>query len=210
MAKYFLGSAAALALMACAASAATVEFDFSGGTGDQAASLDFNAGGLGLNVTALTYEDDYDQVGSGLVGHWSTGLGAKNWGYDSHQVDGFKNWNDMIVFAFDKAVHLLNVTFSYVDHNDDFQLFTFDAGEYVLEGSADIPGYGSTGTTYEFQQSWFGETFGIGAYGKNDNFKISALTVKYDDTTPIPLPAAAWTLIAGLGALAGMRRLKRS
>lgn len=39
-------------------------------------------------------------------------------------------------------------------------------------------------------------------------FKIRSITVEYEDTPQIPLPAAGWMLIAGLGGMAALRRKK--
>lgn len=51
----------------------------------------------------------------------------------------------------------------------------------------------------------FGE--GIGLFLGNTVTTSASVTL---DVTPVPLPAAGWTLLAGLGAIAAMKRRKKS
>jgi hypothetical protein len=42
------------------------------------------------------------------------------------------------------------------------------------------------------------------------NARFDTLALSYDDMPPVPLPAAGWMLIAGIGGLAALRRRKRA
>ncbi|MDJ0638236.1 MAG: VPLPA-CTERM sorting domain-containing protein [Paracoccaceae bacterium] len=177
-----------------AASAATFNFAGSGGYGS---SFSFSDSGVNVDVTATTYQDNGAVTGNfAYVGQWGSGLGVYSHSGDSHQVDG-ANRNDLLQFVFDQTVRIVSVTFSYVDWNDDFTLHLDNS--YV--GSADIPNSG----TYTFQSSWIGTSFGIGAYGYHDNFKVLGMTVA---PSAVPLPASALLLGAGLLGFAGLRRRK--
>ena len=171
MRKLLLGVTAALgmALFSSQASAVTINF---AGNGGLANSYSFSSGGVGVDVTATTFNNSGPTGDFAYVGQYSRGLGVTSHYGDSHQVDG-RNRNDLLIFDFDQQVTLKSVKFSYVDRYDDFRFFFQDlgSGDLVDFGTqVDIPGTGFA--TYVFASLWTGTKFGIGAYGKYDNFKV--------------------------------------
>ncbi|MEM9798571.1 MAG: VPLPA-CTERM sorting domain-containing protein [Pseudomonadota bacterium] len=206
-------AAAAISAVAGTAQAASITFDYTG-VGGGAAPTAQTVDGITATVSGLKCAaGGCDPVG---VQQWFNGLGikAKNgWrDHDSHQVDGY-NGDDIVVFAFSEAVRIISASFSYVDPNDDVTLFSV-SGTSVTAGEkgrigVDGPfsgGAGNGGDTgsYTFAGLFEGETFGFGAVDAYDNWKLASVTV--ESIAAVPLPAAGWMLLAGLGGLAAMRR----
>lgn len=143
------------------------------------------------------------------------GLGVNNGGAPnpgSDDVDG-RNNNDILLFAFDRAVELLRIDFDNVDANDDFVFFAADSAADLIgdisvtfidiarEGSSDEGGF-------NFASGVVGSIFGIGAVQDLDNFRVEGLTA---NVSAVPVPAAGFLLLAGLGGLVlGSRRKKKS
>jgi hypothetical protein len=135
------------------------------------------------------------------------GLGVDNnngpFGADSGEIDGFAD-NDILVFSFARPVRLFDIIFENVTGNDDFVFYlpgtTPNAALYDIINPLPV-------ADTDGDEGFFGfggivvSTFGIGASGGNDNFRVSKI-----DVEAVPLPAAGWMLLAGLGGLAAMRR----
>ena len=161
-------------------------------------------------LTATTFKRGAPTGDQARVGQYSTGLGVTSHAGDSHQVDGM-NKNDLLIFDFNNEVTLTSVTFSYVDNNDDFWFLLLDSeGNTVdIDAKIDIPGTGSS--TYIFSSIWTGDSFGIGAKGKYDNFKVTALSVT--PMSVVPLPPAIALFAGGLGVMGvfgwARKRMKR-
>ncbi|WP_420333389.1 VPLPA-CTERM sorting domain-containing protein [Roseibium sp.] len=204
--------------MKLATLAAAIVFSVSA-TAAQAAPVYFN-GPTDYNVDGDVYTDGVVNVtvdggtfnnagsiclGCGIAGQYSTGLGVYSHRGDSHQVDG-RGRNDIVKFTFDHEVILEAVTFSYVDRNDEFSFATVDGGPLgVIARNVNIPGTGFA--TYTFNSIWQGTMFGIGAWDKNDNFKIKAL--HYSKVNVVPLPASVLLLGTALG-FAGFASRRRN
>ncbi|MEO1026728.1 MAG: VPLPA-CTERM sorting domain-containing protein, partial [Pseudomonadota bacterium] len=119
------------------------------------------------------------------------------------------NDNDIFVFSFDRQVRLVEVIFENVSGSDDFVFFVDGATPNATNFDIVNPLPGGPDTDGDEGSFGFGNqivtTFGIGASGFNDNFRISRIEV-----TDVPLPASALLLLGGLGGLAAMRRRKKS
>jgi len=210
--KNLIAAAAVLLVSTVTANAAT--FDLTG-NGGLASSYNYSVDGIGLTVEGVRFQAS-GSTSSAQVGQYSNGLGVTSHGGDSHQVDG-ANRNDMVVFSFDQDVTLESVTFNYVDGNDDFTFFfdgnadgDFTDGADSRYLNTDIPG-SSSPSTYTFLSTWIGQTFGIGAYGSGDNFKIKSVSVE-PTLSVVPLPAALPLYGAGVAILGfmGWRRKRNA
>ena len=123
----------------------------------------------------------------------------------------------MAVFDFGhKTVELTSITFAYADKYDKFDVFSFGNGAYhgayATDYEYDIKTGGGSGgysvRTVSISGLDTGSVFGIGAYHHGSEFKIKA--IHFEEVNPIPLPAAGWMLLAGLGGLAAMKRRKKA
>jgi len=215
------------ALMAVPAQASTT-FDFTGGSNHISVSEDFVSDDITLTVTAGYFNGDsvteYEYTAA--VGHYSTGLGVNYSGSDAHYVDGGTR-NDLLIFSFDQTVELESITFSYwdvdrvwvstgrrsgywtwVEGDDEFTLFTSDPWTNI--GTNYNPdSVGQDGVAmYAFDAGWITDTFGVGAYDDNDEFKVRSLTVKAIESG-VPEPATWLMMIMGFG-LVGLASRRRS
>lgn len=175
-------------------------------------------------------------VGEGQIGRYANGAGVTNTPIDNtHQVDG-SGLIDFIEISFSQpsAVHQINLTYfhedySYVDWDcnfnwktwkcdwssevvevdrDDFRWMVDSSGDGAIGVgdwiSNDISADPFSGFTGEFASVW-----GFGAFGSNDAWKLKTVDVKYD-MAPIPLPAAGFLLLGGVGALGFLARRKKN
>ncbi|MEM9630349.1 MAG: VPLPA-CTERM sorting domain-containing protein [Pseudomonadota bacterium] len=200
-----LALAAAVTTVGGAANAVTFGF---GGSSPDSHSKFFTSGGIGLTVTAGTFNGPNPSsinYATRRVDHRNGRLGADGF-FDRGQVDGF--WgNDVLVFTFDQNVRIDSISFSNVDGDDDFA-FGAVAGNLFdrFVNFQDVENIVFTADFLSPASLSVGNSFGIGAIGALDNFRINALTV-----TAVPVPAALPLLAGGIGFLgfAGWRR-KRS
>lgn len=205
-------------ILAGAASAATVqETIWFGGNAGQQGNGDVlsytSTGGVSLDASAHKLNDDGTMGHDLAIGQWSTGLGVCSWlnskGYckEDHQVDGYGK-NETVKLSFGETVSISKLYFSYVGSNDDFAFSMIDgekSGSYYAKTDIDGSGYGY----YAFKQDWTGSMFGVGASGWNDEWKLKGVKFSYDDMPPaVPLPAAGWMLLAGVGGLFAAKRRK--
>jgi hypothetical protein len=121
---------------------------------------------------------------------------------DDANVDGKDN-NDIFVFSFDDTITLSSVIFENVGSNDDF-LFYMPGADNPSQ-QFDISGTSGDEGSYSFDNLSL-KTFGIGAYGRNDDFRISGL--EGEAIAPVPLPATLPLLAAGLAGLGWAARRK--
>jgi hypothetical protein len=204
---------------------------------DSTVKVDVTAATYSGDKKTIYFDDSraatWQGYGLGVCGNWST-----NWkkclDWD-HRVDGMSD-NDLAIFTLDNPLALHSIKFGSFDaftevekewvctkqskwgwgckdgyfnitketFYDSFDLFIDLGGGLVYQLSDLVAG------TVSFDGSLVSNMFGIGASGKYDAFKIKEIVFKHDDTPPpvIPLPAAGWLLIAGLGGLAALRRKK--
>ncbi len=226
MRKLLLTAGAVLATSVVAASAATVTFETdeagfvavasSSGTQTGGAALGpFAGGGTTFTIDA----DTFTTSGSSLTLNGETnieitqnneGLGIDNnngfFGGDNSDIDG-ANDNDILVFTFAKSISLFDIIFENVTNNDDFIFYVPGANpEFAQYDIINPIPFDTDGDEGIFS---FGglvvDTFGIGARGGNDDFRLSKL-----DYAVVPLPAAGWLMLAGIGGLAALRRKKKA
>ncbi len=209
------------------ASAAVIKFNQNNGwtTG----SLNFTNGSESVDVSAANVNTD-GSVRSGespYLASWNSGglgvcNGGLNWAAtggcsgDSHMVDG-EGSDEITVFDFGSLqVSISKVVFTHVNEgDDDFALFNYGNGLGAAPTSA-LTNVGINGGKFQRSVSGLvsgvGSVFGIGAQGDDDEFKIKKIVFTVhqgqQQPQPVPLPAAGWMLLAGLGGLRLMRSRK--
>lgn len=162
------------------------------------------------------------------IARWSGGVGIQNSGADSHQVDGFVK-DDYVAMSFDKEVSLEKVDFTYFREDsverqctwswrrgwlcdrvhvdrDDFRWMFDSTGDNEI-GVGDFISDNISSDPYSAFPAVKSNLFAVGAFDGNDDWKLKKVKVSY--MTPVPLPASAVLLLAGLGGLGLMGR-KRS
>jgi hypothetical protein len=204
-----LGIAAAFAVFGGSGASSLTTTDFYlGGEGGLQSSYSFNVGGIGLTVTAGTFDPSgvYEGVSGVNVGQYGGGLGVTNSvSGDSHLLDGYGS-NDILIFTFDRDVRIVSLDFSYNDDDvggeDQFRFFHEDGGVLESAGAAsmiDIPG-GDFYASYVFSAEEFGHLFGVGAVHHGDEFLVKKISVY----TVVPLPATLLLMLSAFGLLGGV------
>lgn len=212
--------ALATAFAACftvAAEAATIqqEIDLTG-SGGLATSHAFTAGSLSLTATAYKHTDGAlgDQI---QVGRYASGLGASFSGDGDLKVEG-AGPDEMVVFAFNRAVTLEKVWIRFFDDDDKLELAAYDTLLGLLAYRSLVPLTGTvTGAPNTSDDT--GETslgagdmlsasvLGVGSRNGAFDFTISRLRVSYEmPVAAVPLPASGLLLLAGVAGLAALRR----
>ncbi len=212
---------ALFALSASVAGAATVtEVIDLRGYGGLDTSYDYtSSAGMGVTATGHYLNTDGSIGGDAMVGQYSHGLGVTTattschwWQHcshtpDEHYVDSYGP-DEVVQFAFDSAVSISRIYFSYVSSWDDFSFSVIGSGGGVMSFNGDLDILGHGYGYYDFSGPLaISSIFGIGAAGYSDYFKIAALEVIWEEETPaVPLPASALLM---LGAFGAMRRRRR-
>ena len=92
--------------------------------------------------------------------------------------------------------------------NDDHELSNLP--NVVIGNFNVLTGFGSDNSN-EFNQGMNSLVFSVSNQGGPGAFRAAgAITGELADTAPVPLPAAGWMLIAGLGGLAAMRHRSKA
>jgi len=188
-------------LVGSAASAAVISF--TGYNINDTSAVRFGDSDLNVTVRAGTFNGNRISYRDRLVDVDRNGLGADARA-DVDSVDG-RSGNDVLTFSFNQAVRIDSIGFTEVDRNDDFSFGAVRGRSYQRELSfADV--YRNTDLTALLSTSArTGLTFGIGAIGANDNFRVSSITV-----SAVPLPASGLLLLAAMGAGIGASRRRKA
>lgn len=176
---------------------------------DATASVTQSSDGLGVmnNGRSLTDDSPFEVDGSS-AGSFGTG------------------WFDFLVLDFSREVTLDFVNFSQFDAQDRFRLIYDANGDGIVGGAGDFMsdafGEGSGGQFSSFA-GLSTSAIGIAAVNADSAWRLQQLGLSFGGTTPqpptttppptsppppapVPLPAAGWMLIAGIGGLLAMRR----
>jgi hypothetical protein len=175
-----LGAMLLVAGMTGFASAAIVNFDFTGGPGASSPSLTFTGDDGLTQVTATA-------VGGVFHGTDGLGVGAGELAYPA-----------VLDLSFLGEVNMVQATFAAVTGEDDFSLTT--SSDYI---HADIP----SGNVYNFPRAFIDNIFAYAGYNSNDDYYLSGITV--DTQNPVPEPATMLLFGTGLAGLAGVSRKRR-
>jgi hypothetical protein len=212
-----LGVATILAMTAGAASASTVYFDLGGSTSTNQWSFNYSQHGVDLTVTGLVCDDgkgpNSSSCQSEKIDRYSVGLAMEQRNDSSHQVDGGYS-NEFLKLAFNPAITLTKLQFTYASRTDDFHFYTWTNGSWSESGPYDACpannwtcGEDSAAHWYTFGSPYTGSMFLVGARGDDDDWKLKGVKVEYQPSV-VPLPAAGWMLLAGLGGIAALKRRK--
>lgn len=213
-----LGVAATLAFGAGAAGAATLHFDLSGPTSKNKSSFSYSEGGVDLTVTGMSCGvfkgPNHKSCEDEKIDRWETGIGMDRGPLDAHQVDGLGR-NEFLKLAFSPSITLKKLQFTYADKHDEFSFYTMGASgwQYVGDGNACQSGIScgnnATAHWFTFAGTYTGSYFLLGATGAFDAWKLKGVKVDYEPEV-IPLPAAGWLLLGGLGGLAAIKRRRKA
>ena len=179
-------AAAVISGMAGAASATTYNFSNNGTV--------FTVDGIKLTVTTPT---------GTVVNTASTGLGVRRTaGEDtSMNSDAINEGKDILIFTFDKAVKLTNMSMTAWQNGS-----LLDQADLTYNGTTTrLP---NTGPNFTFNPTYYPgvyvTSFTLTAKGSGTAFRVSSLGV-----TEVPVPAAAWLMGSGLLGVAGVARRRR-
>ena len=225
-----VAAAAGLFALSGAASAKTVEFSFGGQNLAPTPQWVLTEDGVQLTMTAGSFVDgfnfpsassindeggnsvsgyvvgnnntydsdaylDPDFPGVGVINNFSAGTD------DDDDVDG-SNWDDFLSLAFNVQVRILEVDFGRFGSNDDYRLFYDLSGDNAL-GEGDFLTFLQNDDPLTNPPLFTDDIFGFAATSSNDEWVLKKIKVEV-----IPLPAAGWMLLAGVGGLIALGRRK--
>ncbi|MEP2641670.1 VPLPA-CTERM sorting domain-containing protein [Roseobacter sp.] len=184
-------------------------FDLTDGGLTVTASAGFFEGGVSF-LTATNIITSADPQDNAKIGRFVGGAGVFSAPDGNHTVDGFDTNNDFIKLSFSQDVALSEIGFGFFGRNDDFRYLydvdgdgDIDEGDFLSDQFAVVDPFADVAPASS-------SVWAVAAFGANDSWKLSSVTVSFDDASvplaPVPLPAAGWMLLAALGGMAGVRR----
>jgi hypothetical protein len=216
-----LGAVIAAATLTLASQAPAAVINFSSlGTGVSGAT-----GVSGITYTATaTYGTMPGYLGStaGTASVFSSGMGVVGAGEadvagPGRRIDGLTaNTWEMITVTFSGAVDLSSFVLGLMDSDDDFEYCFNACGSFTSVGTlATVVLGGQESRTYTGLSNV--TSFSVRATGVagdiNDDFILESaevFAVESQEVSPVPLPAGAPLLLAGLAGLAALRRRKNA
>ena len=221
--RILIAATAFLTLVASAATAAEIKFNTSKGW--NTGSYIYTNGSESVKAEAFHYSDSLPPTlgGNPYLASWTgmyggigicsgyPGSGTGGCANDQHTVDGANN-NEVVILDFGSlVVKLTSITFAYADSDDFFDVLAFGNGTDAAATDGGLNKSVSCGASVCTKTNFSIETgsiFGIGAFRDRSEWKLQAITFDIIPTTEVPLPAAGWMLLAGLGGLAAAKRRK--
>ncbi|MEO0764752.1 MAG: VPLPA-CTERM sorting domain-containing protein [Pseudomonadota bacterium] len=210
-------SAGALLLSVGAVSAGTVNFGLPGDvtSGIGSATGTFDAGFLSGSLTA-----DAGVFGNpSLTQDATNGLGISAGFFDSDPAIEGQGRNETLTVSFDSVATILGITAGFVDSLDEWTITVFGTGgDQTFSASAASTGpspytlgfgTGIEATGFEiFADGGVCEARGL--FGICTDFNEHDVSLHSFEVAPVPLPAAGWMLLAGVGGLFAARRRKNA
>jgi hypothetical protein len=192
-----LGVAAIMTVAgATTASALTVNLG-----GPDATAASFNYLGGALSVTGERncggWENaNVSRASDGLGVRARVGSGCLAIG-DSSELDG--QIDERMTFTFSRSFVFEAIAFNNIDGDDPYNIFV-DTGS----GFALVAGSAMT-NPYVFSPFLTGNRLRIAVDGNASAFRVASISL-----SEVPLPAAGWMLLVGLGGIAAMKRRRKA
>lgn len=204
-------------------------FYFSGHRGlvdEKGGGYSYEENGLSVTATGHILNEDGSIGADRWIGEYWGGLGVTTYNDTSHEIDSEGHRDEVVKLSFSKTVKIEKLYFTLIDSNDDFS-FTMvdgeDGGSFYGNVDPNLY-YGGGYAAYDFHGDWYGTMFGIGAADKTckkwkkeyscdnyDNYKLKGAKVSYKHhPAPVPLPAAGWMLLAGIGGVVALKRREKN
>lgn len=212
-----LGAVIAAAALTLASQAPAAVINFSSlGTGASGAT---GIGGI-TYTTQATYGTNPHPTGltAGAVSVTNIGLGVVGAGEadvagPGRRIDGTTagTW-EMLTVTFSGALDLANFVLGLMDADDDFE-YSFNGGSFTTVGT--LFSVSNESRTYAGMNNV--TSFSVRATGATgdilDDFVLESaevFAIESNEVSPVPLPAGAPLLLAGLAGLAALRRRKNA
>lgn len=223
-------SAAALATVISVGASHAATFTFSNAPAVQGPSLTQSQGGLTLTITGFDYTPNgtlgsalslgnqndvsIDNQGLGVCDGLSP-VGGPYVSCGQPLVDAIANNGgpEVAVFSFSRAVNILSVVFNQNDNGDDIDIFGGSPLALILRDTTSLGG-GPNDDDIDVSALLKGVTsFAVGVYDQGSNGRngdqVRIASIEYE-LAAVPLPAAGWLMIAGIGGLAALRRKRKA
>lgn len=180
-------------------------------------SFSLNVGGVGLTVSGAYLNNASSGIGGpsggtisyassggdAKVGRYYGGVGVNNHKNDAHTIDG-NGRRDYVRLDFSEEVSISNLMFRYYTNGSRFTLLEDTNNDGVLS-AGDMYVYDKVAGSVNVSPSFTDTSFFVYSW-TDSSFKLKSITAH--TVSEVPLPAAGWLLLAGLGGMAAMRKRK--